>query len=274
MFACFSALASTPTVDIFLDFTGGNSGDVVTTNILDASTHGTGSYWEISATLSTNMWVTNRSSTMSGTITCNGTNYSGSTRGLAVKDDVNGAHVHLWFSSRKNVIVLSCFLTPGVTNHSTGDLYDMIGFNGQFLGQTSSGVVQLDNSYSTNLWNFESQWGGTKHSAYIEAKQTTTYWVSAKWDGTGGVIGAYFYTNNGSGTWVESGHVTNGVNAAPIEGIRLGVASDHDNFDSHTVTYYDDVCIDWSTLTWPFLPLNSTSSVNINTLRAGVVQRP
>lgn len=239
----------------------------LTTTIANNATHGTGGSWS-SIVGSTLKVSTDKETMLRGPVSVTGdTSYNdvGSTRCWRSPDNVDNSRIIWSFDSAKSAVVFSGYITIGPTGGNF-ELYDFIhvrhGGNGS--------VMQLNTGGPGNpVMQIESYGGATNHSADFAVTQGTTYWYSFKCEASG-TDRLVFYEIVG---WTQVASVTVAAPSGNIDSAYFGVGSNHGN-TSATSTYFDDIVINWTDVTFPFLPDEEgntleTTNLNATTLRVG-----
>ncbi len=189
-----------------------------------------------------------------GPVTVGSTTYNdiGSTHTWRVPDNVDNAVATYTFDSPKPAVVLSGYVTVG----PAGGNWEIYDYAHVHLG-AGYAVFQLNSGGAGVLqFNIETGWNGTKHTAYFPVNQNQTYWYTFKVNGAAGTVALNVYEIV---NWTLVGSVTGNVDVNNITHIGYGVGSPHNN-TSPTYTYFDDILIDYTNLTFPLLPSGTTLS--------------
>lgn len=240
------------TVDVYQDMEAGSDGTTLTSALATTGTHGSGGSWSM---VGSNLKIrTAGEKPLRSPITvAGGTTYSdsGSTRSWGWNDNVDLQYAAYTTTSAKSVFVISCYLTigPGPGKY---EIYDAIQPG---VGSTYA-IVQINSgspTAPTRLW-IETWQGATVHSPTIDVVAGTTYWVSFKADAAGGraYMDVFEIVN-----WTKIGSVSVAMTTGTMSLIRFGRTDTHGT-SSATTTYIDDVCINWTDTTFPFLPASAS----------------
>ena len=249
LFVAVSSFAVT--VDVYQDMEAGSDGSTLTAALATTGSHGSGGSWSM---VGSNLKVrtAGEKPLRSPVTVAGGTSYSdsGASRSWGWDDNVDLQYAAYTTPSAKSVLVVSAYLTVG-PKPGKYEIYDAI--------QPGSGmtyaIVQISSQSAgvpTRLW-IETWTGATTHSPTIDVVAGTTYWVSLKADGSAGRanLDVYEIVN-----WTKIGSVSVGMTTGTMNMVRLGRTDTHGN-SSATTTYLDDVCINWTDTTFPFLPAAS-----------------
>ena len=239
---------SAVTVDVYQDMESGTDGSTLTASTAAASSHGGSGSWSM---VGSNLKVRAAGEHPSrGPITVTGgSTYadSGSSRGWGWDDNVDLQYAAYTTTSSKSAFVISCFLTVGPAPGKY-EIYDAV----QPGAGLTYAVLQISSqsaSVPTRLW-IETWTGATTHSPTIDVAPGKTYWVSFKADGSAGraYLDVYEIVN-----WTKIGSVSVAMTTGTMNLIRFGRTDTHGD-SSATTTYIDDVCINWTDTTFPFVP--------------------
>lgn len=234
-------------VDVYQDMESGTDGAALTGTIVSGGSHGTGASWGVTGSMNV---ATLNEKRMSGAVTVNGTNYADAsgTRTWKVHDSDNSTYVSCNFPAQGKLVV-SGFLTIGPPG-GRFEIYDAI-----VAGTGSAYAVCQINSRSggVDLW-IETYPGSTQHSAAIPVTQGSTYWVSMQVDASGGTARLAVFDAQ---SWAQVGAtVSVAMSKGTINLIRFGRGDSHPT-TSNTYTYFDDMCVNWTDTTFPFVPSGS-----------------
>lgn len=245
-----TSFAATPVVNWYSTGKGTNGHTISETGLL-LNTHGVGLDVGYSGSAGDMVFTNRNEYRLHGPITCNNTNYYDTgTFGegtMAVRNDA-GTTRAIFDIPNQTIAVMSFFLTVGVDAGDTpSELFDYAQF---ITGAGGFAIVQLTTGSGLDL-NIESSNGGTDHSASVRLVQLETYWVTFKANTVSGLCEMNVYTKD-QGLLVGSVSVGMDTGSTLLQA-QLGITSGHGN-TSDTYTYFDDLCINWTDVTFPFLP--------------------
>ncbi len=137
--ACSSEVFAATPVDIYQSMESGNAGDLLTSTIMNASSHGGGSTWSLYS--GSAMWVSNNfAMNLPGPVSVAGTVYpgTGSTRTWVYNDNNANDYVMCTLAGSYNNITVAMYYTPGVTIEFANqfDTINMSGLSGWAVMQT------------------------------------------------------------------------------------------------------------------------------------------
>ena len=242
-------------VDIFQDMESGHEGDLLRPEIMNASSHGGPTTWNING----QMWVSTRHSadlpgpvTISN-VTCAG---SGGSRSWMFNDATQLHYVKCSLPGRYAKITVACYYATGVTIPWVQ--FDSI----TFIEATERtwGVLQVETEDPGGPYlrcHSASTGGKTTYSPeHIKVTPGKLYWVNLHFDGDAGMVsGAVFDPANGFAQ-VGTTMVAQSTTGAMVYGsIRFGQTSTHGNHpDATTQSYFDNIVVDFSHAPFPLLP--------------------
>jgi hypothetical protein len=249
-----STLLAGTLVDVFQNMESGHDGDLLTPDIMNASSHGA-STWSITG----QMWVSTRHTcNLPGPVTVNAVTYAGtgSTRSWMFNDANQWNFVRCSLPGRYSKATVACYYTTGLTIPWV--MFDSI----NFLSATERtyGVFQVETSDK----------GGTffrTHSASAGAKTTISptvvkvtvgkpYWVNLHFDGDAGTVsGAVFDPEKGFAQVGTTMVAQSTVGAKVFGSVMFGRADSHGTHTNATTqSYFDNIIIDYTTAAFPLLP--------------------
>ena len=184
--------AATP-VDIFQDMESGNPGDLLTPELMDASSHGGGSKWSSNG----RMWLSNNnSSNLSGPVTVAKAIYSGTggTRSWMFNDNNQLNYVKCTLPGRYPKITVACFYATGVTIPWVQ--FDSINFIEVTEG--TWGVLQVETEDKGGPYlRCHSASAGSKTTYspdHVKVAVGKPYWVNLHFDGNAGTVSGAIYS--------------------------------------------------------------------------------
>lgn len=239
-------------VDIYQDMESGTSGETLTAALMNASNHGAGS-WSPTG----QMWVSHSGSRpLPGPVSVGGISYQGSggSRSWAFSDALEQNFSTFFFPTWPPRVTVACFLTVGPTCIFTNQ-FDTLAFEGfqvfsvlQMRGEDTGGPYLRAHSRDASGQS-------TFSAAQIKVIAGRTYWVNLQYDGPAGITRvAAFDPNNGYaqvGPTLEADSVAD----AFIRFFSCGRTDAHrDNPDCTTVSYLDNIIIDYTSGAFPLIP--------------------
>jgi hypothetical protein len=266
-----SVLAATP-VDVYQDMESGNSGDLLTPTIMNASSHGNNTSWAVTGTL----WVaTIGHRNLPGPVTVSGVTYNGTggTRSWMFMDNTQAYRTLGSLSSSYSRMTVACYFTPGYS-YNDYTVYDNVNLT---CDSGSWAVLQTDhfNKAAYNLWsglpggdynnpypshyfNMHSANGSVstvspQTVAYTPGK---TYWVNVQYDGVAGVAQGAIFDPDNNFAQVGVTMVSQAVpNSHVYYGCSFGRADAHGNQSYITTdSYVDQVLYDYTNAAFPLVP--------------------
>jgi hypothetical protein len=241
MFLLVTAVHAATPVDIYQDMESGNNGDVLTTSILNASGHGTGTWSTLGS-----MWVSNNNSRqLPGPVTVGGTTYpgTGGTRSWKLNDNLDLTYVQVSLGSSYSHITIACYLTIG-PNVNFWNQFDTL----YIANGLPFAVLQTSPSYLSTF------------SSFIKVTSGKTYWVNLHFDGAAGKTYVAAWDPDNGFAQVQNTVSANSPPGSSVGGIlRFGRADAHgDNPECTTSTYIDNLIIDYTNAAFPLLPTGGT----------------
>jgi hypothetical protein len=243
-----TALATTPiAVDLYQDMESGNAGDVLTSTIMNASSHGTSGWSAASGT----MWVaTSYHRDLPGPVIVGGTTYNGTggSRSWTFKDDNQTNFVRCSLSGHLEITMAAYYTTSSTLQSQVGyDVMIMPGAPFACMSQFGGPLLCPHSSLASGI--------STGRGLFIPISAGKTYWVNMKYDGSvGEVLLAAFDPDNGyslvgskicQSTW---GGLVGGDN-------WFGRGDVHGNqSNDQTYSYFDQIMLDWTNAAFPLLP--------------------
>ena len=254
-----AVLGATP-VDIFQDMESGNASDMLTSTIMNASSHGGESTWSVS---SGSLWVaTNYARNLPAPVVVNGTTYSGTggTRTWAINDNYSLNFVVGTLAGEYSKLTVACHYTPTVTINPTNGFDHIVVLGaGVFacFGLGYDNTNHLSVGVESNIENYVST-----SSPVISVTSGKTYWINMHFDGAAGLTScAAFDPDNGYaqvGTTVSCSSL---LNSTLDRGVRIGRSDAHGNNTLATSkTYLDNLIIDYTNGAFPLIPSSGTDT--------------
>ncbi len=255
-----SLVAADPTVDSFNDMEASSSGTTLNNSIVQSSDFGTGTWTVVGSGMQVN---TIGETALRGPITITGgSGYTDSgTRSWRIPDKADNQYVY-WDppGADKAIVVVSGYIRFGPNLNAYGR-YDYIVVGGGASG-LSYAVLQLEDTGNGGYFVWIETWqGSTTHSAQINVQRDKVYWFSMRVNETSGLCQLAMFDPvnwNQVGSTVQNTIGTKGN----VNLIKFGNAVNHNNAanPNTTYSYMDDICINWTDTTFPFLPSASSSN--------------
>jgi hypothetical protein len=171
--------AATTPADVYLNMETGSGGALVTSNLLNSATRGTGGSWTtFPNTLSTMRVTTDFEPVLGSQIFLDGQMYSDAvaTRGYAFRDTVDHEYARFTFDETHAKVSMGCFLRVGDFDGSTFGSYDLIAME----GDDEFAVVNFQDFPDEEFVLQIHTQAGTRDP--IQIRSNTTYWVTLLWD--------------------------------------------------------------------------------------------
>ncbi|MBN1979788.1 MAG: hypothetical protein JW918_20530 [Anaerolineae bacterium] len=254
------------TVDVYQDMESGHAGDLLTPDIMNASSHGGSS--EITATWSTigSMWVsTDHAKSLPSAVRVGGTEYNvSSTRTWKFSDKYESNYVQLDFGSNQwgapyhDRMTVAGYFTPGPTR-PVWNTHDNIVIS----GNESFGVLQTvkfgaDAPLQLRAHSCTQPGWATTFSPGIDVAAGKTYWVNLHYDGVAGKVKvAVFDPDNG---WAQVGETVeaDSVPDSDVKSLakfgRCSPHGDHTSWPNETYSYFGHILVDYTIAAFPLLP--------------------
>ena len=247
-----NALATTPiSVDLYQDMESGNAGDVLTTSIMNASSHGAQGWNALSGTL----WVSTKyHRDLPGPVICGGATYNGTggTRSWMFNNNCMANYVRVSFGSYSE-ITGACYYTTGCTLTSEVG-YDVFVIWG---GGSFACMQSLASSLGPNLRLHSEVPPNDTNDSPITAQVTTgkTYWVNSKYSSSiATAIYAVFDPDNGYAQVGSTQYVASLYNDPEFRA-DFGRVDNHGNQTNDLAQgYFDQVMFDHTNAAFPLLP--------------------
>ena len=244
-----ASLPVTTAVGVYVDMESGLAGADVTTNLLNAATHGQGGWWSLFPNSVTELKVSTAfEQPLGGTVTVGGTAYSdgGSFRSIACGNMSNRQFARFTFGTPLATVSMGCFLRLGNFTGSTFGSYDLITMEGN---DGEYAVMNFEDFPGTEFaWAVHTQ--QPELGAPIRVVANKTYWVTMLWDQPHRIARLQVYD---PGNWTLVGSSSLALEDQVCETICLGRYDEHDDTSS-AFHYYDDLIVDLTTAKFPLLP--------------------
>ena len=240
-------VAATTPVDVYLDMEAGSDGALVTSNLLNAATHGTGGSWTtFPSTLSALRVTTDFEPVLGSQIFVGETLYTdqAGSRGYAFRNNTDREFACYTFDELHPKVSLGCFLRIGDFDGSTFGSYDLIAME----GDDEFAVVNFQDFPGDEFVLQIHTQAGTRDP--IPVQPNTTYWVTLLWDQPNrrSMLKVYDATS-----WELIGGGSISLSNKFCRNVCFGRYDDHDKTPGK-YHYYDDLLIDYSTAEFPILP--------------------
>lgn len=266
-FSTDSALSSPIVVDAYIDMEAGNNGEILTTNILSAGTHGIGGAWSINPasgftglSVSTSSFAEN---TLPVPIQVRGgsTYIDNGTRGWVYDQTISNQNVSFSLPQNYNILSIGGFtqfnsVSIGGANENWDHLILSDG--------TGQGVVMQQNDYTgaNNVRVHVSNHLGSSAGPGIPIIAGKTYWYTMQWNKYALKV---YLTLYDPVDWSLVGSVSDDIisdstNDATIDSIIIG--EDH-SLSKPFYQYWDDLVIDWTTAVYPLVPSTVTVPIDL-----------
>ena len=256
IFAATSCLAVP--VDIFQDMESGHDGDLLSPDIMNASSYGSGTTWSSHG----QMWVsTSNSLDLPGPATLAGVSHAGigGTRSWMFNDNYQLNYVQCSLPGRYASITVACYYATGVTVPWVQ--FDSINFLEATHG--TWGVLQVETEDAGGpYFRCHSASAGSKTTyspTHIKVVVGKPYWVNLRFDGDAGTVSAAVFDPAAGFAQVGTTMVAQSTAGAKVYGsIRFGQTSAHgDHPEPITHSYFDNIIIDYTRAAFPLLPSNA-----------------
>ncbi len=255
LWACLGTMtessASTPVttaVDVYLDMESGLPGTELTTNLLNAATHGQAGWWSLFPDTLTELTVSSAyEQPLGGTVTLGGTAYTGAggSRTIACGNYTNRQFARFTFNAPKAKVSVGCFVRLGNFDGTSFGSYDQItmeGDNGDFA------VLNFQDFPGADfVWEVHTYLGV---GAPIRVVANKTYWVTMLWDQPRLLARLQVYDPV---NWTLVGSSQLAIGDETCDTICFGRYDEHDA-TSPASHYYDDLIVDLTTAKFPLLP--------------------
>jgi hypothetical protein len=270
IFLMFNTDVQAVTVDVYQNMESGSTSDLLTPEIMNASSVGGSGMiatWRFKA--GSMMWIADSNArALPGEVIVGGTDYNVSgTRSWRFRNREELEYVIVEFASNVNTpvhdrITIACYYTTYQTDRFANN-HDNIEYSGLFSpGTITYGVLQTIGNVGDDPPYIRAHSQDTAQSTaspeIIKVIPGKTYWVNLHHDGPAGVCKvAAFDPDNG---WARIGDI---AVAQSIPGSKVrsyahfGRCSAHGDWpDNETSTYFDHILIDYTNGTFPLLPDN------------------
>lgn len=277
------ATVNAVTVDFYQAMENGADGDLLTTKLMEASSHGgyqssdTIPAW----TLTGSMWVsTSHARPLPGIVTVNGKNYAvTSSRTWKFSDTYEWNFVTAQFGTERRYnnppyhdrMTVACYYTPGQTNAFSNN-HDNIGVGYPLLinGKEVYGVFQTTGDPSGGPYCRVHTELGDQVSDKIKVTAGKTYWINLHYDGIAGTCSAAVFDPDGNwaqiGATVSHEAVPNSKVNNKVKFGRTDKHGDNTSWPNETFTYISHIMVDYTEAKFPLLP-DTAKSTPVRTIR-------
>ncbi len=236
--------AATP-VDIYQSMESGKDGDLLTPDIMNASSHGQ-TKWSITG----QMWAsTEFVHDLPGPVVVGGATYpgTGSTRSWSFKDQFANNYVSCSLAGLYPKITVACFYTPCVTI-KFGNQFDTIIMSGDKGFAVLQTTKEDPKGPYIRAHSCTAGWKTTFSPDHIPVTAGKTYWVNLNYDGsTGKTSVAVFDPANGFAP-VGQTVVADSVSGSTMKGrITFGRGDNHgNNPNAKSQSYFSNIVVDYT----------------------------
>ena len=245
--------AATP-ADIYQDMESGKDGDLLTPEIMNASSHGGGSTWSLRGS----MWVSTKNSRkLPGPVIVDGKTYpgTGGTRTWMFNDSNANNSVACSLAGSYSKITVACYYTPGVTI-TFWNRFDTI----VMAGNQVYAVMQTRGDRNGPYLSAHSRAADGKSTGspdWVKVVAGKTYWVNLHFDGAAGKTSvAVFDPEKGSAQVGETVVSDSTPNSTIIRRIDFGRCDNHGNNPTATTqSCFDHIVVDYTHGAFPLIPL-------------------
>jgi hypothetical protein len=241
--------------DLFQDMESGSDGELLTPNIMGASSHGEVTTWSING----QMWVSTRNASgLPGPVVVGGVTYAGTpaTRSWRFNDNNQLNYVICSLPGRYTRITAACFYTTGVTIPWVQ--FDSITLIEATLG--TWGVLQVETETQGGPYlrcHSAAPGGKTTYSpTHVKVAVGKAYWVNLSFDGAAGTVSGAVFDPDAGFAQVGTTMVAPSTPGAQVYGsIRFGQTSAHGNHpDATTQSYFNNIIVDYTKAQFPLVP--------------------
>jgi len=243
-------VAATTPADVFLDMESGSGGSLVTSNLLNAATHGSGGSWTtFPSTLSALRVTTDFEPILGAQVLVGGNLYSdqSTTRGYVFRNNTDREFARYTFDEPHPKVSMGCFVRIGDFDGSTFGSYDLIAME----GDDEFAVLNFQDFPGEDFVLQIHTQAGTRDPFIV--RSNTTYWVTLLWDQPNRRAQLKVYDAT---TWELVGSSSISLLNEFCRTVCFGRYDDHDK-TSPANHYYDDLMINHSTAEFPILPSRS-----------------
>ncbi len=240
-------VAATTPANVYLDMESGSGGSLVTSNLLNAATHGSGGSWTtFPSTLSAMRVTTDFEPILGAQVLVGGNLYSdqSTTRGYVFWNNTDREFARYTFDVPHPKVSMGCFVRIGDFDGSTFGSYDLIAME----GDDEFAVLNFQDFPGEDFVLQIHTQAGTRDPFIVRAN--TTYWVTLLWDQPNRRAQLKVYDAT---TWELVGSSSISLLNEFCRTVCFGRYDDHDK-TSPANHYYDDLMIDYSTAEFPILP--------------------
>lgn len=259
LFLVFSfASRSGAAIHGYLDMESGSNREPVTTNILNAATHGTGGFWSVNTPLTHLMVSSSFDTPILKPITVDGTTYTDaqSTRSFVFTNTAFRQFATYRFSQKTPKLSFGLYIR--LSGFRTLDeSFDLVAVEagGDFLvvnfQDRGAGLAYRVHTLDQNNVGP----GGAGVGIPIPVTQNKTYWVTGLWDKENLTATLKVYDAD---TWLLVGTSTNVILSRDAENICIGRYDNHGGSVQNSSTYFDDLVWDVTGETYPLFPASRT----------------
>jgi len=251
---------------MYLDMESGSDGAKITTNLLNAATHGNAGYWGLvpeNASFLSSLEVSSLYEENVGTIIAGGTSYTDhGYRTFAFRNVTHPQFARYTFTEFKSKVSLGCYLRLGGFTGSTYGSYDLIAMEGN---DGDFAVMNFQDFPGDEfLWEVHTHQGV---GGPIRIAANKTYWVTMLWDKPDRKATLKVYDPM---TWRLLGTSSLELGDEFCEAVCFGRYDDH-NYTPSTPHYYDDLMVDLTHATFPLLPALGKQSIGLETIGPGTI---
>ncbi len=259
-------------VDIYQNTESGNTGDLLTPEIMNASSYGgcgeVKATWDFRYAYLNHMWVSDQNSRqIPGEIIVDGVNRNtGGNHSWRFRNREENHYVQAKFGTNQwgapyhNRMTIACYFTTDQTEQVSNS-HDNI----EVGGNQSFGVLQTIGKSGSSLLYLSAHsctegWVTTVSPTEIQIESGKTYWVNLHYDGIAGKVKvAVFDPDNDYKQVGKTATAQSITSSSARSSVNFGRCSPHGNWpDNETYTYLDHIIIDFTNASFPLIPGIST----------------
>lgn len=242
----------------YLDMEAGSNRQAVTTNILNAATHGTGGSWSVNTPLTHLMVSSSFETPLLKPISIGGISYADdrSTRTFVFTNTAYRQFATYTFSQRTPKLSFGLFMRLSGFGR-TDSSFDFVAVEagGDFLvvnfQDRSSGLAYRVHTLDQNNVGP----GGAGLGIAVPVVQNKTYWITCLWDKASLLATLKVYDPE---TWLLVGTSSNVILSRDAENICIGRYDNHGGAVQNSSTYFEDLVWDVTGATYPIFPASKT----------------